>query len=238
MTIQVGRFFSDYDKTKSLLKILEFDVDENIALATSLKKSDLSQDFIRASVKSDYREIYKIARDTQSYNLLLNSDGSFFQFGYQKDQEGKISDLRYAYFEAPFEQISYEDFLLQSDLTIEECGAEFYEEYTQYITEAELKSSVTPIRYDYSEEQYTELLHPASHIHIGQLNQIRLPLSFVMTPLNFVAFVIRHIYWHKWKVFMGNASIRTKYLDAYNSVIAVNRNAFSHTEEKDIYLKL
>lgn len=238
MTISKGRIFEDYRKAKKLLKQLEIDAYENIEKANSLKKSDLSQEFIKASYKSDYKEIYKIARDARDFNLLINSDGAIFQFGYKENEDHEICDLRYAYYESPSEHISYNDFLDSIGFNIEECGYELNEEYTQFISELELKKSVTPIRYDYSLDQYKELIHPVSHLHIGQLNEIRLPTSFIMTPLNFVAFVVRHIYWHQWRHFMTDDALKESYLSSNGSRMSIDLEIFSPTEKRDVFLNV
>lgn len=238
MIISKGRIFEDYRKAKTLLKKLEIEFYEELEKAKSLKKDDFSQEFIKASYKSDYKDIYKIARDNSDYNLLINSDGAIFQFGYAENERNQICDLRYAYYESPSEQISYEDFLILFDLDIQECGYELMEEYTQYISESELKTSVTPIRYDYSVEQYSELIHPVSHVHIGQLNEIRIPTSFIMTPLNFVAFVLRHIYWNKWRLYMENDELREHYLNSYSSTTTISSQNFSLEEKRDIFLNI
>lgn len=238
MSISKGRILEDYRKAKVLLKKLEIDFSEELEKANSLKKNDFTQEFIKASYKSDYKDIYKIARDNSDYNLLVKSDGSIFQFGYAENERNQICDLRYAYYESPIEQISYEDFLELYELEIHDCGYEFIEEYNQFISESELKKSVTPIRYDYSVEQYVELIHPISHLHIGQLNEIRIPTSFILTPLNFVAFVVRHIYWHKWRFQVEDEEIRELYLNSHTSRTLIDLSRFSLEEKQDIFLNV
>lgn len=238
MSISKGRVFEDYRKAKALLKRLEINFIEELEKAKSLKKSDLTQEFIKASYKSDYKDLYKVARENSDYNLLIVSDGSIFQFGYAENEVNQICDLRFAYYESPSEQISYEEFLTEYELDISECGYDFIEDYSQFISEAELKKSVTPIRYDYSFEQYSELVHPISHLHIGQLNEIRIPTSFIMTPLNFVAFVIRHIYWQKWRFLVEDIEIKELYLSSHNSKILIDSNEFSSIEKRDLFLNV
>lgn len=238
MTISKGKIFVDYKKAKLLLKKLEINFREELGKSKSLKKNDFSEAFIKASYKEDYTRVYNIARDNLDYNLLLDFDGAFFQFGYSEDERSQICDLRYAYYEAPSVQINYEEFLTMNGFMIEECGYELFEEYSQYISEAELKKSVTSIRYDYSEDQYDELIHPISHLHIGQSNEIRIPLSFIMTPLNFVAFVSRHIYWHNWRVKIEDEEIRELYLDSHASRELIGIDEFSLNEKRDIFLNV
>lgn len=237
MSISKGKMFADYNKSKKLLNSLGIKFQEEIEKARTLNKADFSQDFIKSSYKDNYFEVYKIAREKLDYNLLLDNDGAFFQFSF-KEENNRISELRYAYYEAPTDHISYEEFIKIYGFDIEECGYELMEEYNQYISEAELKMSVTPLRYDYNENQYDELIHSISHLHIGQSNEIRIPLSFVMTPLNFVAFIVRHIYWHFWRAEIKDEKFKELYLGAHNSVKLIDKEMFSEIEKKDIFLSV
>lgn len=238
MTISKGKIFADYHKAKRLLNKLEFKFNEDLQKAGTLLKTDLSQDFIRASYKEDYRNIYRIARENSDFNIKLEFDGAIFQFGYEENDKEQICDLRYAFFESPSYQISYEEFLINNDFDIEECGYELIEEYSQFLTEAEFKNTVTTFRYDYSENQYKELIHPVSHLHIGHANEVRIPLSFIMTPLSFVAFVIRHMYWHHWRIQMNDSDIRRLYLDSHSSCKQIVVGNFSNDEKNDIFLNV
>nr|WGE06550.1 DUF2290 domain-containing protein [Bacillus subtilis] len=148
----------------------------------------------------------------------------------------KIADIRYAYYEAPHKHISYKDFLISMDIELDESNMMFFEEYTQVISEAELKNTVTNIRYDFSIAQRKEIIHPVSHLHIGSQNSIRIPISFIMTPKNFVAFVVRHIYWDKWRIIMEDDTFRENYLASYSSGIQLDSILFTQNEKKDLYL--
>ena len=69
-------------------------------------------------------------------------------------------------------------------------GDEFRADYEQYVTSVESKRIVTPIRYDYSAAAYREGVHPASHVHFGFANEIRVGTRRVMNP---VAFILPHV---------------------------------------------
>lgn len=61
------------------------------------------------------------------------------------------------------------------------------------------KESVTPIRYDYRPQHYEEGRHPASHVHFGHMNNIRLATERVLErPLSFFLLVIRQYYPDDW----------------------------------------
>jgi hypothetical protein len=63
----------------------------------------------------------------------------------------------------------------------------------------ESKNVVTPIRYDYKATDYTEGLHPASHVHFGFANEIRIGTRRIMNPISFVLLLIRQRYPDHWK---------------------------------------
>lgn len=237
MTITPAKIFIDYRDAKKLLKKLEISFIEEKEKAKSLRKTDFTKEFIKQSYKDDYRNAYRIARENLDYNFLIEEDGSIFQFGYELDENEKICDLRYAYYEAPSFQISYEEYLHDLDLNIEECGNMFFEDYSQALSEATLKNNVTSIRYDFSIDQRKELIHPVSHIHIGQQNEVRLPVSFVMTPKNFVAFIVRHIFWNKWRIGMADPSFKEEYLSSYSTGPSLDDLLFSRDEKRDLYFK-
>ncbi|MCQ6274738.1 DUF2290 domain-containing protein [Bacillus sp. V3B] len=102
-----------------------------------------------------------------------------------------------------------EDYLLDS---IEDRP--FYRDYEQLISEAKISNSVTLIRYDYNPKQYISIIYPTSHLHIGHENQERIPMTMVLSLQAFVGFVIRHIYYKKWKKAMSH----TDFLELYFSV--------------------
>ena len=65
------------------------------------------------------------------------------------------------------------------------------------------KAVVTPLRYDYKATDYKEGIHPASHVHFGFSNDIRVGTRKVMNPVSFVLFVIRQRYPDHWVKYLG-----------------------------------
>lgn len=238
MSISIGRYFNDYTKSKKILKEFSIDIHENQWCKKSLKKSDLSQEFISVSTENDYKLIYETARKKEDYNFLFLKDESIVQFGYDIDNKNEIVDLRYAFYDKPFNHLNYIQFLEENDIYIEDDDMTFFEEYQQYLSEAELKSSVTPIRYDYSKRQYDGLVHSISHLHIGHLNDIRIPLSYVMTPVNFISFILRHVYWSEWKEFIQIDNNKQNYLNNFKPVVKLDDKYFSSEERNDSHISI
>ncbi|WP_214818427.1 DUF2290 domain-containing protein [Exiguobacterium sp. s59] len=237
MSLSLGKLKTEYENAKRLLKVLGIKFEENLHKSSRLLNSDFSQEFKTASLKKDYFNCYKVARDNQDYNLLLQ-DYSFFQFGYSMNERDQIEELRYAYYEVPALIESYEEFLENLEFSIEEVGDDFFEDYQQFISETRLKNHVTSIRYDYNLEQAQEIVHPTSHLHIGQENDVRLPMSFVMTPQTFVAFVARHCYWTTWQEAIQDPTVLDSYLRIHTNNKFLEDIHFTQNDKKDIHFTL
>jgi hypothetical protein len=62
----------------------------------------------------------------------------------------------------------------------------------------EPKISVTPLRYDYHPDLYTQGRHPASHVHFGHGSNIRIGTDRALKPLSFSLLVLRQYYPDTW----------------------------------------
>ena len=142
-----------------------------------------------------YLDTWKQCIQRQSYNFQL-VDNSLIQF--QVDNYTPL-ELRYVFYECPFESMSYLDFLDSNDLNYYEVGDGFRAEYEEYLATCELKETFTPIRYDFSPNLYTEGRHPASHIHFGHRNEIRIGTRHILRPLSFLLLIIRQNYPNTWQ---------------------------------------
>lgn len=55
------------------------------------------------------------------------------------------------------------------------------------------------LRYDVSGSQYKEGIHPYSHLHVGLHNEIRFPISKILTPEMFAQIAVKMTYPVLWK---------------------------------------
>lgn len=226
-------------KAKRILKASGLFQTQNYTKEEMFKPSKFSQDFFQASHdlqrNGDYRNLYKVGLTNKDYDILL-SDYSFFQFSCESNKDNqKIVKCSYSYYEAPSEFQTYEDFLTEIGLSYSECGDLFRQDYEQYLAEAKLKNSVTPLRYDYDESLYDPPVHSLSHLHIGFRNEIRVPIKYFLTPHSFVSFVIRHIYWNKWKLLMNDHNFCSIYY-VKSECKLLDNNYFTEDEAKDFYI--
>jgi hypothetical protein len=135
-------------------------------------------------------------------------DHALFQFkSFSED------DVSYCYYEAPFEVVTYRDYVAElfgHDLVaVANVGDSFYEDYELVVETAPLRKAVSPIRYDYQPAQYEPGVHPAAHIHLGTSNEIRLSTGRRMRPTSFVLFVLRQMYPEYWRRFLGRDDVQT-----------------------------
>jgi hypothetical protein len=232
-----GAIVDGINKSKVILKKAEILFTENHSYpAEYLSPSKFSEEFFRISQEKSYDDIHRTALEKGDYDILLH-DYAFFQFS--KDEAGVI---RYAYYQSSREIITYEDFMKQYgfnevDFLLDPYEEKpFYRDYEQLISEAKISNSVTPVRYDYNTMQYTKITHPTSHIHIGHENQVRIPLSIILTPQAFVCFVIRHIYYNQWKIAMDNPEFVELFLSAKGACIRIDTEFFDEDEKRDLHL--
>ncbi len=148
-----------------------------------------------------YREVWEQCIAQKFYDFILFDD-ALLQFRADFDE----GIFNYVYYEPPFVNYTYADYLvLECGFTnedIQEIGDQYREEYESYLRDSELREVVTPSRYDYTPNQYREGRHPASHIHIGFGNEIRLGARKILKPLSFMLFVLRQYYPDKWSEYI------------------------------------
>ena len=232
--MNLGKLASHINQAEDLLKLSKLFYAKNTRTKSTLFSNKFSVEFKGLSSEKDYLKTYKYAISNGQYDFLLN-DRSFIQFSCDKEQS-LIHKIRYAYYQVPLDIPTYEEFLQIQGLDYAECGENMYSYYEQELDESSLKKSITPIRYDYDVTEYVELDHALSHIHIGHDNDIRIPISHILSPLAFVAFIIRHSYWEVWKKSMRDTRFSNLYFKAKPECSMIDKSYFSSQERKDLYL--
>ena len=118
----------------------------------------------------------------------------------------------------------------------EDAGDAFIEEYEQYISEAKLKDFVTPIRYDYDYSSYDMINHSISHLHIGREEDIRIPLSKVLSPQAFTVLIIKNLYLEYWKKAISKDSFKNVFEKSKQNCTAIEEELFAEFEKYQLYL--
>lgn len=234
-----GALRNSFNESLRLLKELSLVREFNQSRPFTFSMEKFSTKFIQNSQKNDYSLIYKIAMENRDYDILL-SDDSFIQLSCQLDSRLDECSIRYAFFESPKEALSYSEFLEEigfNELLMDEEENVFIEEYEQFKSESQLKSAVTPIRYDFQGKDFEDLIHPVSHLHIGFNNQVRIPINRVMTPLDFIIFILRNVYWKNWKYnIQQNEKFKEDILKAKRRAKPIEGKYFSDEEYMLYYM--
>lgn len=183
MHIGTGKFRAHLNTIQSLLKELGL-LEERILYP--------NKDFDPAEYRArSYIENWLALIRGNIYDMLL-IDNSMFSF---KHAGSKIS---YTFLESPYNCLSYDEYLI--DKGIEEKNentlSDYYESYLQTCVP---KEHPVMIRYDFDIRSYNAGVHPISHIHIGNNNQVRIGIHRILAPTAFVHFVLRQHYTPYWK---------------------------------------
>ena len=125
-----------------------------------------------------YNEIYKRLVDADAYNVKM-LDGALIQMMYAFADE-TLQSHRLAFFPAPH----LEEYQNNPDVY----------RYDEIYADVVAKNIVPfPVRFDYNarDSLHQELVHPKSHLTLGQYENCRIPVTAPMTPLWFIDFILR-----------------------------------------------
>lgn len=143
-----------------------------------------SQQSISPSLKNvDYRDVYKRIFEERNYNIRL-LDGSLIQILYTFDRTHNLMAHRLSYFPCP----DIDEFMEESSIGGDEGIDDGYQDFTQGT------SLILPLRFDFGINNHVDVKHPKSHIHLGNYQNCRIPLSAPVSPNMFLDFILRNFY--------------------------------------------
>lgn len=228
MTMTTATIERSIKTAKSALtdcKALKSSANYNPSMADRIFFKD-SQDLIKA---------YGIYTTKYQYNFLL-FDHSLIIFDYTNTDYQNLK-LSYSYISNPNNFISYESYLAQFDFEYEHAKEELRSEYEQFLVEQEETRNPLYLRYDLSIEHHTSGLHPASHLHVGLENEIRIPIKKILTPKIFSLFILKQIYPENWRALISSDSLVKKYVKPSKSnCTELPRDKFTTLDELELYL--
>lgn len=158
---------------------------QNFPLLRRLDKTTIvsfpNSDGARALSQGSYRDLYELQLAEDAYNLRM-LDGAIIQLTYEFLGNALLSH-RLAFLPSP-DLIDYQN---NDDL------------YVGALPFADLVGShalPAPLRFDYDARKGVpqDLVHPASHLTIGQYQHCRVPVRGPINPAVFLDFVVRHFY--------------------------------------------
>lgn len=153
-----------------------------------------------------YIELWHKMVNERMYDLRL-IDSSIIQFRYELEAPATWS---YSYLPCPLEAENYDDFVARNEEA--DWGlrsrADRIAAYDEYLSTCAGRMFTTPIRYDSKPPHYRPARHPASHLHFGIDNEIRVATFRYWRPLTFVFFVIRHQFPAIWEEFVKTPAVQ------------------------------
>jgi len=220
-------FFTSREKAKNLLN--KYDLLSN----SYFIDEKISNGYIDHCRKKNFYNAYMTAIKNFDYHLLL-FDESFFQFEYNKNN--KKVELRYAFFQFPFKFPSYKEYLNLKNLSFNLTGYKLKDDYEQELNEAPRKTDYAIIRYDYSEKEYSHGVHSVSHFHIGRCDSIRISSYKLVTPLLFVIFILKQVYYDIWNQLITNPKFLGEYKGLKSKCDDIKNYFFKGLDKEELFL--
>ena len=191
-----------------------------------------------------YRETWERTFQLFAYDFVL-VDQSLVHFKKTGTNEHN-GCLGFSYLECPIEVQTYESFCADwlevgplnedYDEQLAECGDLLRKDYEEYVNTCEAKP-VTPIRYDYAPTDYVPGTHPASHVHFGFKNEVRVATERILKPLSFVLLVVRQRYSSEWMKLLEIDADRHRCRAVRRALDEVHEDYWSELDEHELVLK-
>jgi len=176
-----------------------------------LKITKPNDDFRKVAFNPEkrYEKIFLEAHRLKEFNIRL-MDGALFQFWISSC----LRKARFAFLPCPFEDFDFEIPYKFKDSYIPESVLE-----EQLYMELESHHTKPIIRYDYDEEAYIPVDHPASHLTIGLHTNSRWPVKGFLTPELFCLLIVKQYYELNWHVYREEHVCRNGFLNKFDRKI-------------------
>lgn len=127
-----------------------------------------------------YKEMYAELLRTRAFNLKM-VDGALITLQY-KFVKNEIISHRLSFFPS----INLESFQNEPEIYLND---------ELYLDIIDKRTVSVPLRFDYdSGEAFIPLIHPKSHLTIGQYKNCRIPVTSAITPYQFLSFILNNFY--------------------------------------------
>ncbi len=148
---------------------------------------------VALSADSTLEQIYRSGLSRANYNYLL-WDFAYFQFSWSSETEWRLAFWPNPYIsgvDRSHRELAYLEAQQESGALSEEEVSSFVDTFPNY-------GAIPPLRFEYSRQQYVELIHPAAHFHIGRHFDHRWPSAVCLGPRAFAMVVLRLYYGARW----------------------------------------
>lgn len=167
---------------------------EELTVNLSRLRVNTSFNEVALNPQSTYEEMYRAALRLSHFNIQL-SDFSFFQYSWSDPISWRL-----AYYPNPWlTGVPFAAGELDELKDLLEAGAIDTEEFFEEIaTGFRYHGAVPMLRFEYSEEQYRPVSHPAAHFHIGTSGLDRWAWRRKLSPKSFTMLVVRMFFAERW----------------------------------------
>lgn len=224
MKLTLSKFQVELNEMEKFLRRIKFLEERNF-----YPREDFDPSVYRSK---NYIDNWKSLIAENIYTFYLH-DNSILHFKV-RDSGKKVN---FTFYECPYHCITYNEYLIENDLEEEYEEKIFIDYYEVYLHQCKLKENPVMIRYDLDTDSYYEGLHPVSHIHIGNKNQIRLGIQKVLSPKSFLHFILRQHYSPQWKSLIANKDGWHKaYLDEKSTLANVTIKFWNKLDTTEFHL--
>lgn len=159
-----------------------------------------------------YHEIYQELANKRSFSMRL-IDGALLQLMYSF-QGKKLLQHRLAFYPSP-KLLPYPE------------DPESYDNDEIFLDIVQRRIVPFPIRFDFDAREgiYQDVIHPKSHLTLGDVKNCRIPVTAPLTPRLFVEFILRSFYQTKDNDFAGNLP---KHKIKFSETISCNEKLIIH----------
>lgn len=156
-----------------------------------------------------YEQIYTEIESKDGYHIKL-PDGGLLIFQYTFNGVGVLTKHRLCYFPS---------FILP---TVDEAP-HLYENDELY-GDVILKKLVRfPIRFDYDPGAHKDVVHPKSHLTLGQYENCRIPIDGAVSPNAFVMFLLRNFYSNSYRKRKNTLDKKAHHIPTMNTLTIAER---------------
>lgn len=197
-----------------------------------LKQRNLYQgpEFQMSSIRDlSYDEVWMAHFKKNWYHFLLEDNSLLF---FKTEQPESFS-----YLGCPYVCFSYREFVAENGLDYTEIRDSLSEDYENYLMQSELKQFPDYFRYDFDPGSYRPGLHPASHIHCGLTESVRIGILYEMDIMAFVGFILRQIYPGVWQTVLKNKGDYPELFGFKQGLTLINKQFYAtNDQQQDWYL--
>ena len=170
-----------------------------------------------------YLDKYSAIDLNRNYNIKL-LDSALIQMSYMFDRDSFITSHRLAYFPYPLIERYDEN---ENQYDSEYYGGSEFHDVIDPIDGVKDNRVTFPFRFDFAPKDFRDVWHSKSHLHLGEFENCRIPVSVPLTPFHFVHFIIRSFYSAKLEEFLEKAAPREILFDR---CISENEESIMHIE--------